>query len=202
MLLIPSRSEYAALRSMAASGTSFDGADQGLLNEYFAHHPWHRLSFTYNCTPSGSYQYEPAYRHFKNDIKLVHFIGKEKPWTKGRRALQNEQSNVYKELLGRWWAVYDKHYTAVVRMLEWLRITRLMLTLIITATVSFTTTRSSNRVPSAVRIRRGRTQYFQLGRNWTYSTGNTYTISSCISSCICTRTCKARAITRKARSIR
>lgn len=114
MLLHPNEGEFRALQAMATAGTSFDGADQGLLNEYYVNKPWHRLSFVYNCTPSASYQYEPAYRHFKNDIKLVHFIGKEKPWTKGRQALHNEPSSVYKELLGRWWAVYDSHYTAIV----------------------------------------------------------------------------------------
>jgi glycogenin glucosyltransferase len=114
MLLTPDQSEYQALKSLAAGGVSFDGADQGLLNEYYANKPWHRLSFQYNCTPSASYQYEPAYRHFKNDIKMVHFIGKDKPWTKGRQALQNEQAGVYKELLGAWWSVYDSHFTAVV----------------------------------------------------------------------------------------
>jgi len=114
MLLEPNEAEYNALKSLAAGGNSFDGADQGLLNEYYENKPWHRLSFTYNCTPSASYQYEPAYRHFKNNIKMVHFIGKEKPWTKGRQALHSERSGVYKELLSRWWAVFDRHFTAKV----------------------------------------------------------------------------------------
>ncbi|KAI7209487.1 nucleotide-diphospho-sugar transferase [Hortaea werneckii] len=108
MVLKPDEGEYWGLRTMALAGDSFDGADQGLLNQYFEHRPWKRLSFTYNCTPSGSYQYEPAYRYFKSKVNLVHFIGSHKPWQKGRSA--EGVAGGYQELLGRWWAVYDKHF--------------------------------------------------------------------------------------------
>lgn len=114
MVLTPSMGEFNSLRTMAASGTSFDGADQGLLNEYYQYRPWHRLSFTYNCTPSASYQYEPAYRHFKSSISLVHFIGKEKPWQQSRSSTP-AKLGVYGELVGRWWSVYDRHFTVPVR---------------------------------------------------------------------------------------
>lgn len=114
MVLKPSMSEYWSLHTLASSGTSFDGADQGLLNEYFGNRPWHRLSFTYNCTPSSGYQYEPAYRHFRSSINMVHFIGKDKPWMMGRKALNSGHSGVYKELLGKWWSVYDRHYRTFV----------------------------------------------------------------------------------------
>lgn len=106
MVLNPDMGEYWALQTMAGSGDSFDGADQGLLNQYYEHKSWHRLSYTYNVTPSAHYQWEPAYRYYKSNIKMVHFIGKDKPWTKGR---QVAASGVYNELLGRWWMVYDKH---------------------------------------------------------------------------------------------
>lgn len=114
MVLKPSESEYLGLRKFASQGTSFDGADQGLLNEYFENRPWHRLSFTYNCTPSATYQYEPAYRKYGSSISMVHFIGKDKPWIQGRQELQSNPSGVYKELLGKWWAVYDRHYVIPV----------------------------------------------------------------------------------------
>ena len=106
MVLSPNEGDYDALRTQASAGDSFDGADQGLLNQYFEHRPWKRLSFTYNCTPSANYQYEPAYRYYKRDIKLVHFIGKDKPWQQERLA----GGGVHQELLGRWWAVYDRHF--------------------------------------------------------------------------------------------
>lgn len=116
MVLSPNIGDYRAMQTLAASGTSFDGGDQGLLNQYFEGRPWQRLSYTYNCTPNASYQYEPAYRHFRSSIKVTHFLGKEKPWQKGREAMSNAGSAVYKELLGSWWAVYDRHYKAQVRM--------------------------------------------------------------------------------------
>ncbi|KAF2824882.1 nucleotide-diphospho-sugar transferase [Ophiobolus disseminans] len=105
MVLNPDMGEYWALQTMAATGDSFDGADQGLLNQYFEHRPWQRLKFTYNCTPSAEYQWEPAYRYYKRDISTVHFIGKNKPWSGPRSG----GPGVYGELLGRWWQVHDRH---------------------------------------------------------------------------------------------
>ncbi|KAJ9611543.1 glycogenin glucosyltransferase [Cladophialophora chaetospira] len=106
LVLNPNMSDYYALYALAQRGISFDGADQGLLNMHFRE--WERLSFIYNCTPSGHYQYVPAYRHFQSSISAVHFIGADKPWTLGR---DNKLSNgTYGELLGMWWSVYDKHY--------------------------------------------------------------------------------------------
>ncbi|KAF2845909.1 glycosyltransferase family 8 protein [Plenodomus tracheiphilus IPT5] len=105
MVITPDIGEYWALQTMAATGDSFDGADQGLLNQYFEHRPWQRLRFTYNCTPNAEYQWEPAYRYYKRDISAVHFIGKNKPWS-GQHA---GGSGVYGELLARWWAVHNRH---------------------------------------------------------------------------------------------
>ncbi|KAF2455924.1 hypothetical protein BDY21DRAFT_365139 [Lineolata rhizophorae] len=113
MVLTPNMGDYWALRTLAASGDSFDGADQGLLNQYFEHRNWHRLSFRYNCTPNAQYQWEPAYRYYKSNIGAVHFIGKDKPWRKGRQAVSAKGgTGVYNELLSRWWAVYDRHLKA------------------------------------------------------------------------------------------
>ena len=111
--LKPNMGDYYALLALAQRGISFDGADQGLLNMYFR--DWHRLSFTYNCTPSGNYQYVPAYRHFESSIKLIHYIGNDKPWIVGRD--KSNSTAVYEELLGRWWAIYDKHYKVPVSLI-------------------------------------------------------------------------------------
>ncbi|KAI9824161.1 MAG: hypothetical protein M1819_000924 [Sarea resinae] len=108
LVLQPNLGDYYALLALAQRGISFDGADQGLLNMHFRN--YHRLSFNYNCTPSGHYQYVPAYRHFQSSISMVHYIGSEKPWLMGREIKSN--TGVYEELLGRWWAVYDRHYRA------------------------------------------------------------------------------------------
>ena len=54
MVLKPDQETFQGLLDLAQRGISFDGADQGLLNQYFK--DWHRLSFVYNVTPSGHYQ--------------------------------------------------------------------------------------------------------------------------------------------------
>jgi glycogenin len=108
MVLTPHMGDYWALRTLASAGNSFDGADQGLLNQYYEHKPWKRLSFAYNCTPSANYQYEPAYRYYKRDISMVHFIGSQKPWQQSRSS--SGAPGAYQELLSRWWAVYDRHF--------------------------------------------------------------------------------------------
>jgi glycogenin glucosyltransferase len=105
MVIKPDMEEYWSLHTMAVAGESFDGADQGLLNQYFEQRPWQRLSFTYNCTPNAEYQWEPAYKHYKGDISAVHFIGKDKPWSRDLPA----GHGVYGELLARWWAVHNRH---------------------------------------------------------------------------------------------
>ncbi|KAI0168118.1 family 8 glycosyl transferase [Pestalotiopsis sp. NC0098] len=107
MVLTPSMGEYYALAALAERGISFDGADQGLLNMHF-NNSYNRLSFTYNVTPSGHYQYVPAYRHFQSSINMVHFIGTDKPWFQGRHA--SSGGGPYDEMIGKWWAVYDRHY--------------------------------------------------------------------------------------------
>ncbi len=39
---------------------------------------------------------------------MAHFIGQEKPWTEGRDA--HIGSTPYDQMVGTWWAVYDRHY--------------------------------------------------------------------------------------------
>ncbi|KAH6850778.1 glycogenin [Chaetomium sp. MPI-CAGE-AT-0009] len=107
MVLAPNMGDYHAMTAMAQKGISFDGADQGLLNMYFKN-SFNRLSFTYNVTPSAHYQYVPAYKHFQSSINMVHFIGPEKPWVQGRGRATG--SSPFDNMVGRWWAVYDRHY--------------------------------------------------------------------------------------------
>ncbi|PWY95445.1 glycosyl transferase family 8 protein [Aspergillus sclerotioniger CBS 115572] len=112
MVLRPNLQDYHALRALAERGISFDGADQGLLNMHFR--DWHRLSFAYNCTPSANYQYIPAYKHFQSTISMIHFIGAQKPWNMARQV--DPVHSPYNQLLGRWWAVYDRHYRPTVTL--------------------------------------------------------------------------------------
>lgn len=107
MVLTPNMGDYYAMLAMAERGISFDGADQGLINMHFKHST-NRLSFTYNVTPSAHYQYIPAYLHFQSSISMVHFIGANKPWFSPRNSAH--YNNPVDDMLGRWWAVHDRHY--------------------------------------------------------------------------------------------
>lgn len=87
--------------------SSFDGADQGLLNEFFHllgnGHLWKRLPFIYNVTPSTHYQYQPALSRFFNDIHLVHFIGSLKPWQ-----VKTPEKDPFHQL---WWDKFNTFFT-------------------------------------------------------------------------------------------
>ncbi|OLL24438.1 Glycogenin-1 [Neolecta irregularis DAH-3] len=100
----PSETTFHILNALAEAGVSFDGADQGLLNQHFTN--WTRISFAYNVTPSGHYQYLPAYRHFAANVRLVHFIGLPKPWNTPRSIQTN---SAYNELASRWFAIWEKN---------------------------------------------------------------------------------------------
>ncbi|KAF5095886.1 hypothetical protein D0Z00_002973 [Geotrichum galactomycetum] len=103
---VPSAAIYDTLVGRAKAGLSFDGGDQGLLNQYFEGR-WKRLPFTYNVTPSASYQYTPAYQHFKDSVNVVHFIGAEKPWSHAFTGPWPTSS----EFELKWWAIYNQYYT-------------------------------------------------------------------------------------------
>lgn len=107
----PSQETFYKLLAFGETEGSFDGGDQGLLNDYF-NGRWKRLSFLYNVTPSASYTYAPAYKRFGSDIKIVHFIGADKPWrwerySNGGVAPKGRNSDVV-PLVQRWWDVYDE----------------------------------------------------------------------------------------------
>lgn len=115
---VPSIITFNGLVSTLSMEGSFDGGDQGLLNQYFS--SWasssaaHRLPFGYNMTANSSYGYAPAYEKFKDSVKIVHFIGSAKPWH-GMNVGQNRslgQSARYSELMQRWWDVKDALDTA------------------------------------------------------------------------------------------
>lgn len=80
----PSAETYGKLIKFADEVGSFDGGDQGLLNQYFSN--WatsdssKRLPFLYNTASTATYSYLPAFKHFNKDVKIIHFIGETKPW--------------------------------------------------------------------------------------------------------------------------
>ncbi|KAJ2665951.1 Glycogenin-2 [Coemansia sp. RSA 1199] len=118
LLLAPGLECYQALLHRAAqSNASFDGADQGLLNEHFADwstaKPYRRLPFLYNATANVYYTYEPALQRFGHDVRVVHFIGISKPWhwerTPGGQLISDSSpSERWRQLVSLWWSIHDE----------------------------------------------------------------------------------------------
>ncbi|KAF9015621.1 hypothetical protein BDQ17DRAFT_1395866 [Cyathus striatus] len=79
LVLSPGDDKFAQLDQLIKSKGSWDGGDQGILNEWRGDN-WHRLSFTFNTTPTAAYTYAPAYERFGSQISVIHFIGPNKPW--------------------------------------------------------------------------------------------------------------------------
>ncbi|KAI0257928.1 hypothetical protein BC834DRAFT_917003 [Gloeopeniophorella convolvens] len=120
MVLSPGEDKFQDLMTLSGSKGSWDGGDQGLLNEWRGN-DWNRLSFTYNTTPTAVYTYAPAYERFGSQISAIHFIGANKPWSSipwrapGSTSAQQVASQPlqvydYGSLVDRWYAVYDRHY--------------------------------------------------------------------------------------------
>jgi len=116
---VPNDETYNRLVAFAQDNPSFDGGDQGLLNDFFADwakSPEKRLPFVYNVTPSTVYTYSPAYRRFRDEIKVVHFIGYGKPWTfdrsfDGTPISHGKTSDDVLSLIGKWWQLYTKNFS-------------------------------------------------------------------------------------------
>ncbi|KAH9486518.1 Glycogenin-1 [Psilocybe cubensis] len=119
LVLSPGQDKFDQLYQLVATRPSWDGGDQGLLNEW-RDGDWNRLSFTYNTTPTAAYTYAPAYERYGSQIKAIHFIGPNKPWnnipyrTPGRQpSTQSSQTTYdYDSLVDRWFDVYDRHYAS------------------------------------------------------------------------------------------
>lgn len=54
MVLTPSEDKFNDIMTLVKSKGSWDGGDQGVLNEWRGSN-WNRLSFTYNTTPTAAY---------------------------------------------------------------------------------------------------------------------------------------------------
>lgn len=107
LVLTPDKKIYDELIIAASTIESFDGADQGLFNEFFniKNNNWVKLPFLFNVTPNfqQNYQYLPAFNRFFKDISVLHFIGEYKPWYSDS-ILQSDTSNFHHF----WWAQFNK----------------------------------------------------------------------------------------------
>ncbi|KIJ22098.1 glycosyltransferase family 8 protein [Paxillus involutus ATCC 200175] len=139
MVLSPGEDKFKELQELLKTRGSWDGADQGVLNEWRGNN-WNRLSFTYNTTPTAAYTYAPAYERFGSQISAVHFIGPHKPWhsipyrAPGSSVVQPTNMDIesastetlptqqpaydYGSLVDRWYNVYDHHYRSQSAVLD------------------------------------------------------------------------------------
>ncbi|CCG58636.1 Protein CBR-GYG-1, isoform b [Caenorhabditis briggsae] len=107
-VFVPNHETYRQLVDFAVTHGSYDGGDQGLLNDFFSN--WstlpaeHRLPFIYNMTAGAFYTYAAAYKRYGANTKIVHFIGSVKPWH-GSAAVHTG------EHFKHWQNIYHAHVT-------------------------------------------------------------------------------------------
>lgn len=111
----PSVDTYKSLIQFATTQGTFDGGDQGLLNQYFSGWPTEdikkHLPFIYNVVSQAFYSYLPAFKQFKQNVKICHFIGAVKPWqhpynSSTRRVTPLSHSGHDADYLQRWWDIF------------------------------------------------------------------------------------------------
>ncbi|TTH84666.1 Glycogenin-1 [Bagarius yarrelli] len=91
--------------------------DQGVLNGYFS--DWatadikKHLPFIYNMSSIAIYTYLPAFKQYGANAKVVHFLGKTKPWgynydPNQRRVQGNmQEASTHPGYLMEWWRLYS-----------------------------------------------------------------------------------------------
>ncbi|XP_035386621.1 glycogenin-1b isoform X2 [Electrophorus electricus] len=121
----PSEDTYSKLLQYCTEHGSFDGGDQGVLNSFFR--GWatedigKHLPFIYNMSSIALYTYLPAFKQYGSNAKVVHFLGKTKPWSytydPKKRALKGsvEEASSHPSFLLEWWSIYS---SCVVPMLH------------------------------------------------------------------------------------
>ncbi|XP_051942746.1 glycogenin-1-like [Hippocampus zosterae] len=124
----PSIETHEKLVAFCAENGSFDGGDQGVLNSFF--NTWatadiaKHLPFVYNLSSIAIYSYLPAFKHFGHDAKVVHFLGKTKPWCYTYDAHSGEvtgrsdgpeSGRLHPDYLQSWWRLYA---TSVMPLLQ------------------------------------------------------------------------------------
>ncbi|XP_049485667.1 glycogenin-1 [Panthera uncia] len=113
----PSVETYNQLLHLASEQGSFDGGDQGLLNTFFS--GWattdirKHLPFIYNLSSISIYSYLPAFKAFGANAKVVHFLGRIKPWnytydpkTKSVKSESHDPTMTHPEFLNLWWDIF------------------------------------------------------------------------------------------------
>ncbi|KAK3530129.1 hypothetical protein QTP86_014794 [Hemibagrus guttatus] len=115
----PSLETHSRLLEHARMCGSFDGGDQGILNAFFS--DWaikdinKHLPFIYNLSVSAIYTYLPAFHKFGHQAKIVHFLGRNKPWHVPYKQQpfteipQWDSIGNLEKFVNLWWAEYYSH---------------------------------------------------------------------------------------------
>uniref|UniRef100_A0A671SWH4 glycogenin glucosyltransferase n=2 Tax=Sinocyclocheilus anshuiensis TaxID=1608454 RepID=A0A671SWH4_9TELE len=114
----PSNETYGKLLTTCSENGSFDGGDQGILNSFFS--DWatadisKHLPFIYNLSSIAIYTYLPAFKQYGHDAKVVHFLGKVKPWdysydttSKTLKGQSQDASDMHPNFLLQWWELFS-----------------------------------------------------------------------------------------------
>ncbi|XP_047424598.1 glycogenin-1b isoform X3 [Mugil cephalus] len=133
----PSMETYGKLLQYCTEHGSFDASqrsptrqrnnnrgDQGVLNGYFSN--WatadisKHLPFIYNLSSIAIYTYLPAFKKYGGNAKVVHFLGKTKPWSytfdpKSKQVSGRAQDSTHPTFLVDWWTLYS---SSVVPMMQ------------------------------------------------------------------------------------
>uniref|UniRef100_A0A8D3AW02 glycogenin glucosyltransferase n=2 Tax=Scophthalmus maximus TaxID=52904 RepID=A0A8D3AW02_SCOMX len=117
----PSDETHEKLLAFCGENGSFDGGDQGVLNSFFD--TWatadisKHLPFIYNLSSIAIYSYLPAFKQYGHDAKVVHFLGKVKPWNYSYDAQKGEvrghstspdPCQLHPDYLLMWWQLYTE----------------------------------------------------------------------------------------------
>lgn len=124
----PSNETHEKLLEFCSENGSFDGGDQGVLNSFF--NTWatadisKHLPFIYNLSSISIYSYLPAFKQYGHNAKVVHFLGKVKPWHHSYDVQRGEVKGhtpsadphqLQPDYLLTWWQLYSK---SVVPLLQ------------------------------------------------------------------------------------
>ncbi|KAF3845221.1 hypothetical protein F7725_008384, partial [Dissostichus mawsoni] len=113
----PSNETHEKLITFCSENGSFDGGPQQLLNTWATKDISNHLPFIYNLSSISIYSYLPAFKQYGHDAKVVHFLGKVKPWSysydnqRGEvrgHSLPPDQCQLHPDYLLLWWQLYAK----------------------------------------------------------------------------------------------
>lgn len=114
----PSNETYDKLLQYCTEHGSFDGGDQGVLNGFFS--DWStaditkHLPFIYNMSSIAIYTYLPAFKQYGANAKVVHFLGRMKPWSytydPEQRRVRGDvhEATSHPSFLLEWWHLYSR----------------------------------------------------------------------------------------------